>query len=105
MPINRFLEADVSTETFRQFEARAKVDGFDEVLERRWPAHTTLETHSHPFDVRALVVDGQLWLTVGKHTRHLRAGDDFELDRDVAHAERYGVEGTTYWVARRHPKT
>ncbi|MBL0151309.1 MAG: AraC family transcriptional regulator [Ideonella sp.] len=68
-----------------------------EVLERRRPTPP-------PFDVKALVVDGQLWLTVGKSTRHLRAGDDFELARDIEHSERYGVEGATYWVARRNPK-
>ncbi|MBL0087249.1 MAG: AraC family transcriptional regulator [Ideonella sp.] len=90
--------------TFRQFEASSKAEGFDEVLERRWPAHSTQQTHTHPFDVKALVVDGQLWLTVGKSTRHLRAGDDFELARNVEHSERYGVEGATYWVARRNPK-
>jgi hypothetical protein len=43
-----------------------------------------------------------MWLTVGEETRHLRLGDTFELERDEPHAERYGVEGATYWVARRH---
>lgn len=28
--------------------------------------------------------------------------DRFELATDVAHAERYGAEGATYWVARRN---
>jgi hypothetical protein len=41
-------------------------------------------------------------LTVGDNTRHIRAGDDFELDRDVPHAERYGDEGATSWIARRN---
>jgi quercetin dioxygenase-like cupin family protein len=43
-----------------------------------------------------------MWLTVGAETRHLRPGDVFELERDAPHAERYGVDGATYWVARRH---
>ena len=30
----------------------------------------------------------------------LKPGDRFELDREVPHAERYGPEGTTFWVAR-----
>nr|WP_316640578.1 hypothetical protein [uncultured Roseateles sp.] len=34
-------------------------------------------------------------------TRHLRAGDRFELDAEVPHDERYGIEGAMYWVARR----
>jgi len=35
-----------------------------------------------------------------ERTQHLRAGDRFELDHGVPHAERYGDEGATYWVAR-----
>ena len=37
-----------------------------------------------------------------EHTRHLLAGDTFELDAHVPHAERYGAEGAAYWVARRN---
>ena len=43
-----------------------------------------------------------MWLTVGDQIQHLKAGDDFALDREVAHAERYGHQGATYWVARRN---
>jgi len=42
-----------------------------------------------------------MWLTVGSTVRHLVPGDTFTLDREVPHAERYGEEGATYWVARR----
>jgi cupin domain len=87
--------------TFEAFEARAKAQGFDEVLARTWPPSATLETHTHPFSLRARVVDGEMWLTVGDHIRHLRPGDEFSLDADVPHAERYGDAGATYWVARR----
>jgi hypothetical protein len=88
--------------TFGEFEAQALARGFDAVLERHWEPGTVLETHTHPFDASALVVGGEMWLTVGGGTRHLRAGDTFELDHGVAHAERYGVQGATYWVARRN---
>ena len=88
--------------SFRDFEADARAQGFDEVTERHWDPRVTLDTHNHPFALRALVVHGEMWLTVGEETRHLRAGDTFELERDVPHAERYGIDGATYWVARRH---
>jgi hypothetical protein len=88
--------------TFDSFSAAARHAGFDEVLERQWKADTVIDTHTHSFAVKARVVQGEMWLTVGEDTRHLRAGDHFELDRDVPHAERYGVEGATYWVARRN---
>jgi hypothetical protein len=42
-----------------------------------------------------------MWLTVGENVRHFRPGDEFTLDREVPHAERYGDEGATLWVGRR----
>jgi hypothetical protein len=93
--------------TFSAFEAAALAQGFDEVTERAWPPLTLLDTHTHPFAVQALVVQGEMWLSVGEHghavTQHLQAGDRFELAGDAPHAERYGAQGATYWVARRHP--
>ncbi len=87
--------------TFAEFEARARAEGFDEVLERRWDAGTVLDTHTHPFAAQAVVTQGEMWLTCGGTTRHLHPGDRFELARDEPHAERYGIDGATYWVARR----
>ena len=87
--------------TFQAFEAAARAQGYDEVLERKWAPATVLESHTHPFALRALVVAGEMWLTVGDDVRHLRPGEEFALERDVPHAERYGAEGATYWVARR----
>ncbi len=87
--------------TFAEFEAAARASGFDKVLEREWKPGTLLDTHSHDFSVDALVVRGEMWLTVGEQVRHMRAGDRFDLASGVPHAERYGAEGTTLWVARR----
>ncbi len=91
----------MTTRCFEDFETQARAEGFDEVLERTWPAHTVLETHTHPFAVKALLVDGEMWLTLGDETRHLVAGNEFAVGHGVPHAERYGDAGATYWVARR----
>lgn len=88
---------------FADFKATALAQGFDEVLERNWGPGLVLESHTHPFAVQALVVQGEMWLSCGDQTRHLQPGDTFELAREVPHAERYGAEGATYWVARRNP--
>lgn len=88
--------------SFSEFSAQAQAEDFDEVVERTWPAGTILETHTHPFALRALVVSGEMWLSADGETRHLRAGDSFALARDISHAERYGEQGATYWVARRN---
>ena len=87
---------------FAAFEAAARQRGFDAVLERRWEPGTVLDTHTHPFAVWARVVQGSMELTVGDGCRSLGPGDEFTLDAGVPHAERYGPEGATYWVARRH---
>ncbi len=87
--------------TFQQFEAEMRAQGFDEVLERRWDPLTQVDTHTHPFAAKALVTHGEMWLTRQESTRHIAAGDMFELAANEPHAERYGSEGATYWVARR----
>lgn len=88
--------------TFDQFRDRALAQGFDEVLERRWAPGTVLDEHTHPFDANAVVVQGEMWLVEGAVERCLHPGDTFELARGIPHAERYGPEGATYWVARRN---
>jgi quercetin dioxygenase-like cupin family protein len=92
----------MSTMTFEQFEAAARAQGFDEILEREWAPGLVLQTHTHPFSVHARVTRGEFWLTHGDATRHLRAGDTFDLARETPHAERYGTDGATVWIARRH---
>jgi tRNA pseudouridine32 synthase/23S rRNA pseudouridine746 synthase len=92
---------------FETFQQQALAEGFDEVLERTWAPHTVLDTHSHPFALQARVTAGQMWLV---HTtpdgsqlkRYLTPGDTFSLAPGEAHAEQYGPEGATYWVARKH---
>ena len=92
----------MSALTFAVFEAESTALGYAEVAVREWPALTVLPTHTHPFAVRAVVVDGEMWLQVGGATQHLRAGDRFSLDAELPHDERYGPAGARYWVARRH---
>ena len=88
--------------TYTEFEATARAQGADEVLERVWGPGIELATHSHAFAVNALVTQGELWLSCGEQTRHLQAGDRFELQANEPHAERYGPQGAVFWVARRH---
>ena len=86
--------------TLESFTAQSLDEGFDEIIVREWDAHLKLDTHTHPFDVSARVVRGEYWLTVGNEVKHLKAGDFFRLAREVPHAELYGPEGATVWVAR-----
>ena len=88
--------------SFEAFEAAHRALGFDEVLVRDWQAGQVLALHSHPFEVKALVVRGEFVLECEGSRRTVRAGEGFELPRECLHAEHYGPEGATFWVARRH---
>jgi tRNA pseudouridine32 synthase/23S rRNA pseudouridine746 synthase len=93
--------------TFEDFQKQALAEGFDEVLERSWEPHVMLDVHTHPFAVKARITAGQMWLSStapdGSHQkRYLTPGDEFALHRDEPHAEQYGPEGASYWVARKN---
>ena len=90
------------SETFSEYESRQRAQGYNEVLERRWEPGAVMATHTHAWDATAVVVQGEMWLTVGAATVHIVPGGGFEVDRGAPHAERYGSEGTTLWAARRH---
>ena len=94
--------AEAAMPRFADYEADARARGFDEVAERVWQAGTHVAVHGHPFAVEALMVQGELTLTIDDETRVLRRGDRFVLTPDQPHAEQYGAEGATYWAARRH---
>ena len=85
---------------FSEFEAIERARGCTEVLARSFQPDTVIEEHTHEFTARALVVQGELWLTQHGETQHLRPGDRFEVIRGTPHAEKYGPQGATYWVAR-----
>lgn len=88
-------------DSFEIFKSNALADGYEEAVVREWAPDTVVETHSHPFDADAVVTQGEMWLTCAGSTRHLKPGDTFSLASGAPHAERYGAQGATYWVARR----
>ena len=90
---------------FEAFRSEALQSGCDEVLVREWRPGTVIDTHTHPFDAEAVVVQGEMWLIEGGRAWHLTPGGTFRLAAGTPHAERYGPEGATYWVGRRAPST
>lgn len=89
---------------FETYRADALAKGYDEVLERRWAPGTVTGTHSHPFEVAAVLVQGEMWLEQGPISVHLVSGSGFELKPNVPHSERYGPQGALFFSARRHAK-
>ena len=105
--MNRYIGAGIrdsgtplppSLEAFRD---EALACGCNEALVRDWQPDTVVETHTHPFDAEAIVVQGEMWLSEGSRIRHLTLGGTFRLRAGTPHAERYGREGATYWVGRK----
>ena len=92
----------VNSTHFESFKSDALAAGFNEALERHWPADTVLGLHSHVFIAHAVVTQGEMWLTRGDDTLYLTDGSTFQIAAEVLHSERYGAAGATYWVARRN---
>ena len=84
-----------------QFEFALRRDGFD-VQRNTVPPGTVVGEHAHPFDVRALVLDGEITLTLEGVDYAYREGDIFVLPAGHRHAEAVGPTGVDYLVGRRH---
>ena len=83
------------------FESRLKADGYGEIETKQLSAKTDNATHAHPFDVCALVLEGEITLTVDGTARAYRNGDVFTMAAGCRHAELIGGEGVRYLVGRR----
>jgi quercetin dioxygenase-like cupin family protein len=57
--------------------------------------------HSHPFDVRAMVLKGALTLSCDGQSRTYRQGEIFTMARGCLHSESYGGQGAVVLVGRR----
>jgi quercetin dioxygenase-like cupin family protein len=85
-----------------EFESKLRSDGFDEVLNRELTAGESNTEHAHPFEVRALVLAGEIRLTCDGAERVYREGDVFVMAAGKAHHERVGPAGVRYIAGRRH---
>jgi len=90
----------MDTTTFHADLAR---DGFTEVLQRDFPAHSALAEHHHAWDARLLVLAGELQLARDGGTVRFGVGQWCEVPCGQLHAEHYGAEGTTLLIGRRYP--
>ena len=84
------------------FETGLQRAGYLDVETKQAKPDLTTQPHSHPFDVRALVLAGEVTLTSQGQSRTYRAGEIFEMAAGCEHSERHGPEGTKYLVGRKH---
>ena len=61
----------------------------------------SLGEHSHPFAVKALVIEGSIDLVVHGITKTYGPGDVFQLEFEEIHTESYGPYGVTYLASRK----
>ncbi|MBL0897568.1 MAG: cupin [Reyranella sp.] len=83
------------------FEAELKRDGYDEILTSKTPGAKFNAEHSHPFDVKAMVLDGAITLGWEGKTRTFRPGEVFAMPRGCLHTETFGPEGVVTLVGRK----
>jgi len=84
------------------FETRLRAEGYDEILVKTVEAGLVIDLHSHPYDVLALVLDGEAEIDCGAGPRTYRPGDILEVAGGLPHTERYGPLGYTFLLGRRH---
>ena len=82
------------------FESELKRDGY-EIATNTTVGPKVNPEHSHPFDVRAMVLDGALTLTSEGKTTTYRAGETFTMAKGCLHSESYGPEGAVTLFGRK----
>jgi len=88
--------------TKEQFLSMLVLEGFPEPTLVEREADGFLDDHTHPFEVKALVVSGQIDLVVdGVKTSYL-SGELFHLLENQVHTERYGNNGVQYLASRKN---
>jgi quercetin dioxygenase-like cupin family protein len=84
------------------FEAALRADGYADVVRKHFAAAPTCDEHTHPYDVRALVLGGEITLTVDGVATPYRAGEVFTMANGCRHAEGVAVGGADVLLGRRH---
>jgi quercetin dioxygenase-like cupin family protein len=85
-----------------EFETEVRAQGYDEIVDRRMDPNATNPEHSHEFDARLLVLEGEMTITSEGRERTYGAGDTFAMTAGCRHTERSGAEGTRYLAGRRY---
>jgi len=76
-------------------------EGFKTTVLVEREANGVLDHHSHEFEAKALILEGDLTIRVKGVDKHFKPGDVFHLLANVEHSERYGAKGVCYLVGRK----
>lgn len=78
-------------------------EGFNEPVLVEREANGSMEIHHHPFEAKALILEGWIEIGLGDVGRRFEPGEVFHLTYEQPHWERYGPQGVTYLSARKDP--
>src|SRR5258708_1753859 len=85
-------------------ETALREEGYLEVGDRRMEPNKTNPEHSHEFDARLLILEGEMRIVSEGAERIYRAGDTFAMSAGCLHTEHCGPEGVRYLAGRRYPQ-
>jgi hypothetical protein len=84
-----------------QFLQLLRQDGFPDPVEVHQIPNGHLDEHEHPFEVRALILEGSIEIVIDGMSKSYNIGDVFHLDNKQVHAESYGPHGVKYLASRK----
>ena len=86
------------------FEAHLRQEGYQTLATVSQPPGYHMDSHAHPFDACALVLEGEFSLVVDGVRSRYGVGDIFRLPAGTPHSESAGAQGVTYRAGRRTPE-
>jgi quercetin dioxygenase-like cupin family protein len=84
----------------QSFESELKRDGYD-IMTNTTPGAKVNPEHSHPYDVKAMVLEGAITLNWNGKSETFRPGQTFAMARGCPHYESYGAEGAVILFGRK----
>ena len=87
----------------REFEAQLRRDGYLDIKSKTIDPAISTRPHTHPFDTRLMVLEGDVTIICGEQQRLYRPGDVMEIARGVEHCEQYASARFGLVVGLRHP--
>jgi quercetin dioxygenase-like cupin family protein len=85
-----------------EFEAALRQDGFDEIGVKELPTAAQNKSHGHPFDSKALILEGEITLTVDGFATAYREGTVFYVPAGCLHQEAVPAGGVRYLFGKRY---
>jgi len=85
-----------------QFIEMLQQQGFPDPVEVRQVPNGSLAEHTHPFAVKALVIDGSIDISIQGNRKTYSVGDVFQLGFEELHSESYGPTGVIYLASRNY---